>query len=243
MQNDVIKRGAFADIVTSGDAWDAVDAMFVRQLQRANTENPEINTPINGDREAKTAFHQLLNSTQKRALFIKFCKGTNFWPRVKGLVGNPPYSFLGPEDAGVLNPAGISRGRANMAKNEGVMPILTTSEIGNGHYSDNFDRRYAVRASETQVQNALFRSLVPGAHVVVDVALPRMKASKRVTILKSALIDNRSVKFPLVGESVTIYLNETLVSTAAEAQKAIVVKRLICKSAFTPVCRIVCRVE
>ena len=83
----------------------------------------------------RDAFWALLPPEEQRRFFLRIAGSRRVWPRLKTLIGNPPYSFLRPEDEGVLRASGICRGRARMAHTD---PTATGySEFGKGHYVDN----------------------------------------------------------------------------------------------------------
>ena len=83
-----------AGLNTAGDAMEFCRNLFDEQLQKAAAERPLPNVAIEGDSAARAAFLMLLTDAQQRELFIGFGKDQRAWPRIKPLVGSPPFHFL-----------------------------------------------------------------------------------------------------------------------------------------------------
>ena len=128
---------------TAGDAYIVCEALFSEQIERAAAESPLPNVAISGDSGARTAFLLLLTDTQQRELFLKVGANPAAWPRLKSLVGSPPYHFLLPSDAGALNAAGFARGRVNMTYDQGGK-VASHAQFGPGQLVDEHTREYRV---------------------------------------------------------------------------------------------------
>lgn len=229
----------FESVATTQEAIDTVEELFTRQLSAAATQAPEPNKPIRGDSDAREAFWLLLEPETQRRVFLNRCANTNFWPRIRSLVGSPPFSFLRPEDDDVLRPAGITIGRVHMANSDPFAPF-SSNEIGRGHFSDFGGRSYRVvtdGARHDPGAAPVFSRVTSGKRVVLDAKLPKMpmkekvgiiKASRQTPHLASALI------FPRPGERVQLSLNELL----GASETTIEVRAIQQRSRNSPVARV-----
>lgn len=118
-------------------------SLFQGQIELAEVEHAPPNTSVKGDASARAAFLMLLSDSQQRELFIKIGSQPSAWPRLKGLVGAPPYHFLKPGDAGMLNAAGFAHRRIHMTYEE-LQPIANQSQFGPGQFEDEHSREYRV---------------------------------------------------------------------------------------------------
>lgn len=235
--------GVYASVILQNDAIDAVEELFSRQLGRAHELTPPINTAIEGDGEARAAFWLLLDRDVQRDMFLKQCKSRHFWPRIRTLVGSPPFSFLNPEDDAVLNASGITAKRAHMAPLERA-PILSSGEIADGHFVDHFDRKYKIVAVDGGRGAPVFRTIRPGRRIVIDLKLPRLAQAERARIHTSARADTRnSIRFPLPGDRVRLSINEKLLAPTETNEFVILVKSVQPRARKSPVCRVFCVVE
>ena len=239
-------KGKYAAVDTQNDAIDVVESLFDRQLARAQVENPPINTSIGGDAEAMNAFRLLLDLDVQRTVFLQRARDRAFWPRIRSLVGSPPFAFLFPEDDSVLNAAGITVGRVHMAPSERGS-ILSTADIGEGQFSDTFDRRYRVVAVDGRagaVTAVGFRALQRGVRCVLDLRLPRMKQKERVSIYKRLKAETAGlIRFPVAGEEVRLTLNEKLTGSGNTERVTIAVKGVRQRSSGSPAARAFCIVS
>ena len=172
-------------ITTKREAFAKLDELFARQLRKAKEEKSKPNEAAPGDDEVKRSFSLLLSPAMKREFFLKLVKRHQYWPRLRTLVGSPPYSFLMEQDNQLLNARGITRNRANMAIQNKDHNISNSYEIGSGQYSDEDGRRYSVvtveGSNDTNANTTTtlpFRSLMPGRKAILDVKLPRQKRAR-----------------------------------------------------------------
>ena len=241
--NSAQQNGKYYNINLQSDAIEVVEDLFSRQLERAAGENSQINTPVAGDAEARAAFWLLLNLETQRSIFLNRCKNQKFWPRIRTLIGSPPFSFLNPTDDFVLNAGGITFKRIHMAPAE-QGAILSAGEISDGHFVDEFGRVYKIVALEGQKTSSLslYRNLQRGKRLIIDMRLPRLTIVDRVGIYKST--NNKSaIHFPKSGETVKLTINSKLFSSADSSEVLIVVKSIQPRGYKSPVCRVFCVVE
>ena len=135
-------------INTIEDAVNYCSALIEKQLERSREKRPPSNTAIHGDAEARRATLTLLPDTFVRDLFLRTTRDFRNWPRIKPLFGSPPYVFLRPEDAGLINASGISSKRSNMAYSK-VGETAAYSQFGNEHLIDKYGREYRVRTVDS----------------------------------------------------------------------------------------------
>ena len=173
-------------ITTKREAFAKLDELFARQLKKSVEEKSKPNEAAPGDDEAKRSFSLLLTPAMKREFFLKLVKRHEYWPRLRTLVGSPPYSFLMEQDNDLLNARGITANRTNMStQNKNYNNISNSYEIGSGQYSDEDGRRYSVvtveGSNDTNANTTTtlpFRSLMPGRKAILDVKLPRQKRAR-----------------------------------------------------------------
>ena len=135
-----------ACISTTTQAVSYLDTRFKRQLSHSEQEKAPPNTAVAGDSSAKAAFCALLMLEDQRAFFLKLINDRRYWPRLRSLVGSPPYVFLRPGDDGLLNASGIHRQRMHIASSETRMS--SASDFGFGHFRDAQQRLYRVVAKK-----------------------------------------------------------------------------------------------
>ncbi len=197
---------------TVGDAYSVCKALFQEQLERAVVEKPVPNTSITGDSGARSAFLLLLTDTQQRELFLDIASSPASWPRLKSLVGAPPFHFLLPQDAGVLNAAGFARGRANMAYDHGGM-VANHHQFGPGQLVDEHTREYRV-APQTLDNMDLLPGFEYFRQTTKDMVL-QVKVKKHGVQKKRELFHSQSRKqllFPQPGETITLRETDRLMS-------------------------------
>ena len=206
----------FEGVATIKQAVDYLNDAFATQLEQATLDNATPNEPIPGDARAREAFCALLPPAEQRRFFLRIVGEKRFWPRLRTLVGSPPYSFLRPEDEGVLRASGICKGRVNMAHAE---PTVTSyGEFGRGHYEDGAGRLYRVITKERPSSgNELpWIGLAAGVKVVADVRVQKRATSTKLAIAKGRRgpAAQASLVFPRVGDTLTLRLVPALRSTA-----------------------------
>lgn len=233
--------GKFAAVRTEAQAVAKVEELFARQLARAEAEGSKPNESVFGDADAKRAFWMLLDLQTQRKFFLQQCKTTSFWPRIRSLVGSPPFSFLLPKDDTILNPNGIRANRIHMAPKQHAA-ILSSQEIAAGHYVDHQGRVYCVIASDASRGGALpFRAMAPGAKIVLDMKLPSHSNALRSDIRKrGGSAARRSVAFPAQNEKVDLRIHPDLRDGDDGAGLAIVVRGRQQRSSASPVVRLFC---
>lgn len=197
---------------TAGDAYTVCQALFEEQIELAATERPAPNAPIAGDSSARTAFQMLLTDAQQRELFLHTASNQRSWPRLKTLVGAPPYHFLMPEDAAVLSASGFARGRVNMAYDV-VGTIANQSQFGPGQLVDEHTREYRIAPRKIEPTDPL-----PGAeyfnNASKDLVL-QVKIKKHTNTEKRNLYHSEFKKqlfFPQPGETITLQETSRLLS-------------------------------
>jgi hypothetical protein len=203
---------SFLTIATKREAFAKLDQLFLRQLKKSVDEKSKPNEAAPGDAEVKTVFSLLLTPAMKREFFLKLVKRHEYWPRLRTLVGSPPYTFLLLGDNDLLNARGITQNRANMAaQNKEYNNISNSHEIGSGQYSDEHGRRYSVVTVEGSDANTTttlpFRSLLIGRKVVLDVKLPRQKRVRDAN-------DRTFVSMPKRDVVIALQMNALLGSSA-----------------------------
>lgn len=197
---------------TAGDAYAVCEALFYEQLDRAAVLRPVPNTPIVGDGSARTAFLLLLTDGQQRELFLDFASKPVTWPRLKPLVGAPPYHFLQPQDAGVLNAAGFARGRAHMTYESGSR-VANHQQFGPGQLIDEHTREYRVAPRQLDPSDPL-----PGTEyfqlatkdLVLQVKVKRHGVQKKRELFHSEF--KKQLLFPQPGETIVLRESERLLS-------------------------------
>ena len=197
---------------TAGDAYAVCKALFEEQIELADTEKPSPNTPIAGDSSARTAFQMLLSDAQQRELFLYTASNQRSWPRLKTLVGAPPYHFLMPEDAVYLSASGFARNRVNMAY-EAVGTVANQSQFGPGQLVDEHTREYRIAPRNIEPTDPL-----PGAdyfnNSTKDLVL-QVKVKKHTNVDKRKLYHSgfkKQLFFPQPGETITLQETSRLLS-------------------------------
>lgn len=226
---------------TEAEATNLVREHFLHQIERAETERALPNEVYNGDRQARLAFWLLLSPAAQRALFLLLCKRRQFWPRIRTLVGAPPFSFLRPEDNAVLNAGGIALGRVNMAAET---TIHSSQEIGEGQFVDANRRAYRWVFDDNTKSTEIPSVRVRGAkRVVLDVRLPKMRNAERSAIFKTSRgKHNPQINYPRPGDTLALSLNHALGggSTLPPAPLRLIVRSVESRGQRSPVARLYC---
>ena len=154
----------------------------------------------------------LLTDAQQRELFIKFASKPVAWPRIRPLVGSPPYHFLMPQDAGMLNASGFARGRINMTYDTGGK-TATHAQFGPGQLVDEHTREYRVAPRRLDPSDPLpgaeyFRSQTKD--LVLQVKVKRHGIHKKRELFHSEF--KKQLLFPQPGEVITLRETERLLS-------------------------------
>lgn len=221
-------------------------ALYVRerlhaQIDAATAEAPLPNKSMQGDAAIKSAFWTILDQTQQRKIFLETCARRQFWPRIRTLVGSPPFCFLKPTDNFVLNATGISPGRTNMS-HAAENVISSTSEIGGGHATDEHERVYLIIRTDNDTDDTFVaRRLRHAKTAMLDCKLPRMAKKERVQIYKRRATDRealRRIQFPQIGNTVTLQLMVHLRRGGYEAPMLFSVRSVVQRDSKSPVCRV-----
>lgn len=201
-----------AGLNTAGDAMQFCSRLFDEQLQKAAAERPLPNVSVDGDSAARAAFLMLLTDAQQRELFIAIGKDQRAWPRIKPLVGSPPYHFLLPNDAGMLNASGFARGRINMTYDIGGR-TASTGQFGPGQLVDEHTREYRIAPRQTSSTDPLpggeyFRS--QQRDMVLQVRVKKHSFKQKKELYTSAF--KKQLFFPQPGETIVVQETSSLLS-------------------------------
>jgi hypothetical protein len=219
--------GSLKAMRTASDAYEACMAAFRTQVDKAAEQRVPPNVAIPGDSGARNLFLLLLTDSQQRDLFLEFASAQANWPRIKPLVGAPPYSFLNPSDASVLNASGFARGRINMTYDK-VGSIANQHQFGPGQLEDDHTRQYRISSRDRNPY-----APVPGIDYFGEsmsgdlVLLVRVKRHTKANVhemLRSS-IRRKELMFPQVGDVLTLTESARLMSirgmrSVAAARKA-----------------------
>jgi hypothetical protein len=202
---------------TIGDANDAITELFNIQMDRADNENVAPNEAVEGDSFARDAFLTVLPVPDQRAFFLSMIRNRRFLPRIRTLVGSPPFTFLNQEDDTVVRAAGITRGRSHMATVDGDISSYTS--FGSAQYVDGTTRDFKVigkhsggRGAASDVhtparrqQYLPFVDLNSGDVVVLEVRLKKRSLQKKIEIAQGkGDVDRAAVAFPRVGAVINL---------------------------------------
>ena len=200
-----------ADLQTRAEALAYLRSTFERQLEASIFANAEPNTGIEGDRIARQAFNALLSPEEQRAFFHQLIADRRYWPRIKSLIGNPPFSFLRPEDEGLLRAGGICRRRTNLTAQDSN--ISKAADFGDGHFTDDAERVYRVINHDPKDVSLPWQNLSVNKQLVVDVRLKRFTKSAKVAIFSgthAAVRNQAALMFPRPGNTVELQLSKHL---------------------------------
>lgn len=205
------------------------------QVEISRIENAEPNVAIPGDKRVKDEFWTLLEPQEQRALFLHIAGNRHVWPRLRSLVGSPPYSFLRASDEGVLRAGGIRKGRVNMARES------TLSTEFRPHFDDGTGRKFRVVDREGGHKGMLpFKGLVPGTKVVVDVRIRASNGAKRVQDLRgdNGELAQAASKFPSANDALSLKPVGQIRHIHNDYLECVVLRVL--KTTATAVARLVC---
>ena len=195
-------RALAAQVHSVPDALHALRELYATQLARAHEEKAPPNTSVDGDGAARSAFLTLLPPEEQRAFFLTTIQRREYWPRIRTLFGAPPFSFLRPEDDGVLRAAGIAAKRTHMAHEEAT--ATNYSEFGEGHFTDHAGRLYKVIAKKRAHSRAElpWQGLRASGRVVLDVRIAKMPQAKKLRVARGeeGPLALAGLVFPRVGD-------------------------------------------
>ncbi len=228
-----------ADLQTRAEALGWLRSTFERQLEASIDSNAEPNTHIAGDYNARQAFNVLLSPAEQRAFFQQIIADRRYWPRIKSLIGNPPFSFLLPEDEILLRAGGICRNRAHLSAQDSS--ISKAPDFGDGHFHDDAERTYRVINHDVKDASLPWQNLNVQKQVVVDVRLKRYSHKVKVAIFRGTDAHagkQASLMFPRPGEVVVLHLSSAL-ETAGPKSITVRVVSGRQKVRFSPIARLV----
>ena len=141
-----------AGLNTAGDAMQFCSRpCSTSSLQKAAAESALLpNVAVDGDSAARAAFLMLLTDAHSSASSsLRFGKDQRAWPRIKPLVGSPPFHFLAAERRGhAQRERGFARGRINMTYDIGGR-TAATGQFGPGQLVDEHTREYRIAPRQT----------------------------------------------------------------------------------------------
>ena len=197
------------------EAVDFLRATFETQLGLSIEEGAEPNKLIAGDTAARQAFNILLSPVEKRAFFRMIVSDSRYWPRIKSLVGNPPFSFLLPEDNDLLRAGGICKNRKNMYCKTSI--VSNYSEFGLGHFYDANGRIYKVINNDALGSNLPWRNITVGNKLILDVRLRKYSHKAKVEIIIANDTKQASLMFPRPGQSVKLHISKYLENNSVDS--------------------------
>ena len=215
----------------------------------SSTGGTRLNEAIDGDAAARKLFWALLYPHQQRDLFLELYRDRRFWPRIKPLVGSPPFSFLRPEETQMLNAGAIRCDRRNMAHDD-ANSTSSASEIGEGHFVDGNGRKIRIVDRSDRSSGVLpFARLGKGVRVVLDLKITRMAKADRLAIAKKRTSGMDKITFPKVNELVRFAptrLVEAELSSSRTSENSgssyygieLQIKAVVQRGLKSPVCRI-----
>ena len=207
------KPSRLSDLQTRQEAISFLRAAFERQLEASIDAHTPPNKDAAGDYLVRQAFNVLLAPIEQRTFFQQIVADKRYWPRIKSLVGNPPFSFLLPEDESLLRAGGICRNRAHLSAQHSS--ISKASDFGNGHFQDDAERTYRVINQDLKDASLPWQNIGPQQQLLVDVRLRRYSQKSKVEIFRGthASVGNQAaLMFPRPGEQVELHLSRQLES-------------------------------
>lgn len=188
-----------------------VQTLFEAQLVIAQEEQTKPNEAVRGDAVARRAFWEQLSPKEQRDFFMRvLLRQSSYWPRLRSLVGAPPYSFLLPGDRDVLNAGGIARSRTHMAHEH----VSTTSAncFFRSHFEDTFGRVYRIVSRKKDASASPMDLVEAGETLAVDVRLPNTSGENR----------RRPPPLPTRGATFSIRRTRSAQTTAADGEELVV---------------------
>lgn len=231
-----------ADLQTRTEAHTFLRTAFEKQLEASIDANVQPNKGIAGDYNARQAFNMLLSPVEQRAFFQQLIADQRYWPRIKTLVGNPPFSFLLPEDEGLMRAGGICRNRAHLSAQDSG--ISKANDFGDGHFQDDSERTYRVINHDQNDASLPWQNLSSQKQLVLDVRLKTFSQKTKVAIFRGTDAvggtNQAALMFPRPGQTVVLHLSSHLVSTGTDPHSVTV--RVVSgrqKVRFSPIARLI----
>jgi hypothetical protein len=193
------------DVDTVGEAKAFLRERVDLQREQAEASGTPPNESIRGDDAVRRAFWALLSPDDQRALFLELIRDRRVWPRLRSLVGLPPYSFLRPEDEGVLRATGIAGKRVNMAHSE-VAATNYNEFTAAAHLEDMAGRVYRVIAKERANKTELPWRGLRGLRVVADVRVQKTSLKRKLGIARGdkGVAAQAGLTFPRPGDTLRL---------------------------------------
>jgi len=232
-----------ANLQTRAEAFTFLLTTFDKQLEASIDANAGPNLGIAGDYNARVAFNALLSPAEQRTFFRQIISDQRYWPRIRTLIGNPPFSFLLPEDENLLRAGGICRNRTNLSAKESS--ISKVPDFTGGHFYDDFDRIYRVINHDHTDSSLPWQNIGVQKQLVVDVRLKMYSHKTKVAIFRgtdTSSAQQASLMFPRPSETVKLYLVKHL-ETTGPYSITVKVESGRQKAKFSPIARLVVTVS
>ncbi len=198
-----------SDLHTRTEAVQFLKQACLDQLQESIAQKAPPNEEITGDLRVRQAFRLVLSPSEQRAFFHAIVRDQRYWPRIKSLFGNPPFSFLLPEDEGLLRAGGICRNRAHLAASDSS--VSKVADFGVGHFHDHFERLYRVVANPSSKTAVPWRGITEQTKIIMDVRLKTYTHKAKLDILRGeARTAQVALMFPRPGEKIRLHLSPVL---------------------------------
>lgn len=199
------RRARMRDVDTVGEAKEYLKESFLAQREKAEASGAPPNEAIPGDTKVRNAFWALLSPDDQRALFLELIRDRRVWPRIRTLIGAPPFSFLRPEDEGVLRATGIAAHRVNMAYAQ-VAATNYGEFTAAAHLEDMAGRVYRVIAKERANKADLPWRGLRGLRVVADVKVQKLSVRRKQSILRGdmGVAAQVGLVFPRPGDTLRL---------------------------------------
>jgi hypothetical protein len=228
-----------SELNTRAEALTFLQNAFEKQVEASIEEKAPPNHSVAGDYNARKAFNELLSPVEQRAFFRQVIGDRRYWPRMRSLVGSPPYSFLLPEDEGLLRAGGICRNRTNLSAQDSS--ISKAPDFGEGHFHDDCQRLYRVINNDHRDSSLPWQNIGVQKRMVVDVRLKRYSHKDKVAIFRGtggSIGKQASLVFPRPSEVVTLHLSKHL-ETSGASSIDVYVDSGRQKAKFSPIARLV----
>jgi hypothetical protein len=227
-----------ADLQTRAEAFNFLRTAFDKQLEAAIDRNADPNSVIAGDYNARQAFNALLSPGEQRSFFRQIVSDSRYWPRIRALIGSPPFTFLLPEDEGLLRAGGICRNRTNLSAKESS--ISKVHDFTGGHFYDDAERIYRVINHDHTDSSLPWQNIGVQKQLIVDVRLKMYSQKTKVAIFRgtdTTGAQQASLMFPRPSESVKLHLVKHL-ETAGPYSITVKIDSGKQKARFSPIARL-----
>lgn len=182
---------------------DGLEMAIQRQIEHASYNQTPPGAPVEGDRIVRNIAYTFLPNSLLRTIFMSTMRSTDAYRRATSLFGAPPYHFLHPGDAGMLNAQGFSQGRRNMAYDNNV-GIANYVQFGVPQFADRFGRQYGVKHGDgtpSGLSPPMLISITMGntTEFIMVVRLPKCSKERRQAMMRTP-DGRRSLSMPRPGE-------------------------------------------